>query len=252
LVVQYPARVLVGHPFAQLDQAPGTLPAVALALIGVALLVSWARRVSTGRLRWADPGVLLGAMALAAPAGILAYSAIKSSLFLPRNLFVSAPPAALLAGGLIGRTLRPRLALAATLAVVVLLLPAAVSTATGELSRPPYDEVARLIDARARPGDPVVEGPLFPVGRSLQNPLRRPLVTFFTRPHAVYLSDVGGKAAWRGAENTGRAFAGYPDVYRGALRKLLPQPPKGSSLRAVYRHRYDSTPPLVYVEYRRR
>ncbi len=252
LVVQYPARLLVGHPFAPLHQAPGTLPTIALALIGLALLVHWGRQASARRPRLADPGVLLTAMALAAPAGILAYSAIKSSLFLPRNLFVSAPPAALLIGGLVGRIPRPALTVAATVAVVALMLPAAVSTATGELSRPPYDEVARLIDARARPGDPVVEGPLFPVGRSLQNPLRRPLVTFFTRPHPVYLSDFGRTAAWRAADRTGRAFAVYPDVYRGVSRKLLPKPPKGSRLRVVDRRRYDTTPPLVYVEYGRR
>jgi hypothetical protein len=251
LLAQYPVRVLTGHPFASLSRAPGTLPAIALGLMLVALLIHWGSRV-TRRPRLGDPAVLLGAMALATPVGILAYSELKSSIYLPRNLIVSAAPAWLLVGGLIGRTLQPVLAGAVSAVAVALMLPAAVSTAAGNLTRPPYDEVARLIDSHARPGDPVIEGPLFPVGNSLQNPVRRPLITFLRRPHPLYLSDFGGKAGWRAAARVGRAFVVYPDVDRGVFRDLAPRPPAGSRLVPVERRHYDATPGLTYIEYERR
>jgi mannosyltransferase len=250
-LARYPAQVLTGHPFAGLARAPGTIPEIALGLILVVLGALWVRRASR-RPRWGDPVVLLAAMALAAPLGVLAYSALKSSIYLPRNLIVSAAPAWLLVGGLLARTLQPAIAGAVTAVGVALMLPAAVSTATGDLTRPPYDQVARLVDAHARPGDPVIEGPLFPVGNSLQNPLRRPLLTFLRRPHPLYLSDFGGRRGWRAATRAGRAFVVYPDTDRGAFRKLVPMPPRGSRLVPLVRRHYDATPGLTYIEYGRR
>lgn len=250
-VVEYPVRVLVGHPMAALDAAPGTAATVALGVLLAALLVLGAGRMSVRRPRLSDPGLLLLSMALAAPVGILVYSALKSNLFLPRNLIVSAPAAAILIGGVIGRLLRPPLAVAATVIVCVLLAPSALSMAVGDLARPPYDEVARLIDERGRTGDPVIEGPLFPVEQSLQVPLRRPLVSFLTRPRPIYFSD-DPEAGWRAARRAGRAFAVYPDVYSASSLYLRPTPPPGSGLAAVDRRSYSATPRLIYVEYERR
>jgi len=250
-LLQHPARVLMGHPISRLSEAPGTVAAVILVVLLAALLVLAARRLDRGGLRLSDPWVLLVTMALAAPAGLLIYSALKSNLFLPRNLIVSAPFAAVLIGGLIARMLRPRLAIATTVAVVVLLIPSAVSTAAGDLARPPYDDVARLIDERARPADPVIEASVFPVGSSLDEPLRRSLVTFLRRPHAVYLSDDQAKA-WRAAERGGRAYALYPDVLSGLFRAYIPKPPRGSGFVEVKRRFYEGTPGLFYVEYERR
>ncbi len=246
-----PARVLTGHPYAGLSEAPGTVAWVLLVLLLATLLALAARRADRARLRLAEPWVLLVGMALAAPVGLLVYSALKSNLFLPRNLLVSAPPAAVLFGCLLWQALRGWPAVVVAAAVGVLLVPAAISTATGRLARPPYDEVARLIDQRARPADPVIEASVFPVGESLNEPLRRSLVTFLLRPHRVYLSD-NQDSAWRAAQRGGRAFAVYPDVFSGLFRAFIPRPPRGSGFVEVERRSYDSTPGLVYVEYRRR
>jgi mannosyltransferase len=249
-LVEFPARVLVGHPIGELDRAPGTAAAVALGLLLASALVLGARRAKGRRLRLADPTLLLVAMALAAPLGVLAYSALKSNIFLPRNLIVSQPAAIVLIGGLLGR-LKPWPALAATAVVVVLLAPSAISTAVGSLARPPYDEVARLIDARGGEHDPVIEGPLFPVEKTLSAPLRQPLVDFLTRQRPIYFSDEP-EPGWRAARRAGRGFAVYPDVYSGFSEYLRPVPPPGSGLVAVDRRVYSSTPRLIYVEYERR
>jgi hypothetical protein len=76
-------------------------------------------------------------------------------------------------------------------------------------------------------------------------------VTFLKRPHPIYFSD-DPAAGWRSAERIGRAFAVYPDTYSGSVLYLRPEPPPGSDLVAVDRRSYESTPGLVYVEYRRR
>jgi mannosyltransferase len=250
-VLEYPLRALVGHPIAHLDRAPGIVAAVGLGLLLAVLAVLAVRRSKVERPKLADPRVLLLAMALAAPAGVLLYSLLKTSIWLPRNLLVSAAPAAVLAGGLLGTALRTRLGIAVTVAGVALLVPAGLSTAVGDLARPPYDEVARVIDQQARPGDPIIEGPLFPVEKTLEAPLRRPLASFLKRPHPIYLSDEP-EAGWRAAERAGRAFAVYPDVYSGVARFYRPTPPRGSGLVAVDRRSYEGTPGLVYVEYQRR
>jgi mannosyltransferase len=250
-VVAYPVRALVGHPIAELDRAPGTVAVIGFGLLLLGLVVLAARRGQLSRPRLADPRVLLAAMALAASAGVLLYSLLKTSIWLPRNLLVSAPPAAVLAGGLLGAAFRTRLGVAVGVAALAALVPASLSTAFGDLARPPYDQVARLVDERARPGDPIIEGPLFPVEKTLDVPLRRPLVSFLTRPHPVYLSDEP-EGGWRAAERAGRAFAVYPDVYSGLASYLRPTPPPGSDLVAVDRRSYEGTPGLVYVEYQRR
>jgi len=250
-LLEHPARVLMGHPIGRLSEAPGTVAAVALILLLAILLTLAVRRLDSSRILLSDPWVLLTAMALAAPLGLLVYSAVKSNLFLSRNLIVSAPPTAVLIGGLVARSVPPRLAVAAILAIVALLLPSAVSTAAGDLARPPYDDVARLVDQRAGPADPVIEASVAPVGNSLDEPLRRSLVTFLRRPHAVYISEDQAKA-WRAAGGAGRAFTVYPDVFSGRFRAAIPVPPRGSGFVQVQRRFYEGTPGLFYVEYARR
>jgi hypothetical protein len=249
--LEYAARALVGHPVSPLTEAPGEVALVGLAALAVAAAVVGIRRA--WRPRWADPAVVLVLGALAAPGGILLVSLVESNIYLPRNLFVSAPAALVLISGA-AAAVRPAAALAGAVAAVVLLMPSAVSLATGEHARPAYDDVARLVDERARPSDPVIEAPLFPGERSLAAPLRRALLSFLTEPHAIYLGDYP-EPGWRAAERTGRAFVVYPttpeqiEVFDAGPDLT---PPRGSALRAVDRRVYEGTPPLVYVEYERR
>ena len=241
----YEARALVGHPFAELTKAPGTVAAIALAALGVALVLSLGRH--RPNLRAADPVVLLIATALAAPVCVLVLSLLKSNIYLPRNLFVSAPAALVLIAAAVA-SLRPAAALAAGGAVVALLAPSALSLGTGDLARPAYDQVARLVDDRAGASDPIIEGPLFPVAKTLDAPLRRPLATFLTEPHRIYFSD-DPEPGWRAARRARRAFAVYPDSYTGLGAILRPVPPPGSGFVAVDRRIFEGTPPLAYVEY---
>jgi hypothetical protein len=241
----YALRSLVGHPLAALTRAPGTFAIVTLGVLAAILVVVVARRAA--RPRAADPAVLLILVALAAPAGVLLFSLFGSNIYLPRNLFVSAPAALVLVGAALA-SLRRAVALAGGAAVGLLLAPSALSTATGDLARPAYDGVARLVDDRARASDPIIEGPIFPVRRSLEEPLRRPLVIFLTKPHPIYFSD-DPAPAWRAAERAGTAFAVYPDSYSGEGNILRPRPPRGSGLVAVDRRVFEGTPPIAYVEY---
>jgi len=250
-VLEYPARALAGHPIAGLADVPGSVPALGIALVlgGAAALAL--RRGGLGRPSPSSPAVLLAAMALAAPVGVLLYSAFDANLFVPRNLLVSVPPAAVMAGAMVARTGSPAIAAALTVALVALLLPSALATATGSQARPRYDDVARLVDERGRPGDPVIEAPLFPVGESLDAPLRRPLAIFLERPHPLYLSD-RPRDAWRRAVRAGRALVVHPGDYPPVFRSLIPAPPRGSGLMVVRRQRFEGVRSLVYVEYVRR
>lgn len=152
------AKSLVGYPVLSLSQVPGR---VALAALAASLLTAagavvfrLARRLPMAefpRSRF----VLLAMLALAAPLGVVLYGVRPdTSLLLPRNLFVSAPYAWLLAAALIvasGRRVAPvcaTVALGATLAGSVVSLDDAHR-------RPAYSEAASYIRSHLRPGDTV-------------------------------------------------------------------------------------------------
>jgi len=207
-LVRDPLRTLAGHPSASLAVVPGALAGAALAAAAVPGAVAAAGRIrATGLARAArTPGALLVLGALAAPAGIAAYTAVSSGLFLPRNLMGSAPAlAAVLAGILVAPRGRAVRLTGAGVAVAALAWGAA-RTVAPELRRPPYEQAAAHLDACARPQDPIVEEPLFPV----DGPLRAALAINLERPHRLVRSD-RADPAWAAGLRTGRVYVVEPE-----------------------------------------
>lgn len=157
--VRAEVKSLVGHPFMPLSTIPGDL---ALGLIGAAFVVTTAVLVGVARRsggpapgRLTDTGLLIMLLAVAAPVGVVIYSLRPGvSLLLPRNLFVSAPFAGLLAGWAIASAGR-RTTLLAGAIFVVALGAAGASTLPAAHRRLAYDDAADYIRARLRPGDAV-------------------------------------------------------------------------------------------------
>ena len=116
------------QPFARAGDLPG---AAGLALIAAGALVLAAGTVRSRRGRPSPEGALVVLLALATPAGLLAYSAVGTGIFAPRNLTASIPAACLLIGWLLARLPARAARAAGGLAAIGLLLGIAISLAPG-------------------------------------------------------------------------------------------------------------------------
>ena len=161
-VARNTGRLVDGGPFAPLTDLPGTPAFVILGLstlIGLAGL-AWALRRGTrpdlrGRV------ALIAALALAAPVGASLYSAVSEDLYVARNLISSLPYLALALGALL--TALPRRAAAPALVLALgALAIGGFGTLETDTQRPDYTEAAELVEARARPGDVVLDLNPFP------------------------------------------------------------------------------------------
>src|SRR5205807_6759741 len=92
-------RAVVGYPYARLTQIPST---AGLVLVGLCLLgcfAWWARDLAhartAGMLSLEARPLLIGALSLATPVGLLLYSLLDTDLWLARGLTASLPAAAL-------------------------------------------------------------------------------------------------------------------------------------------------------------
>jgi len=151
----------IGHPVMPLD----SLPTVGTgSLVGAGLLVGvLGLAIRRGRhpIRRPSAGTaLVLILAFAAPVGVVLYSILGPSLFITRNLITSWPGLALSAGLLVTRAGR----LAGTIAAGLILL--AFALGAGKMldrsyQRPDYEAAADFIERLGRPGDPVVDAPLF-------------------------------------------------------------------------------------------
>lgn len=175
------ARVLVGHPLGAstgalpLSRIPGTA-ALAAIIAGILLAAAWAiwraiRRSGAGDGIGRPRGetVLLVALALAAPVGlILASIQPDRSLLLSRNLITSLPPLLILVGALLTRGPLP-VSLVATAAVTLGLGIGSIRELT-QTPRPDLAAAAKAISARWQPGDVILEAMYFtgpPLDRDL-------------------------------------------------------------------------------------
>ena len=264
-------RATVGSPFISVDDLPG---AVALGLFGLAaavLLAGLAARARRAREAAAVParqaatvparqaaeparlpardartGLLL-VLALGAPVGAALYSLAGDDIYIARNMSVSLPGIWLLAGALVTAIPRPAAAAAAVLLLAGYAIGAA-KTLEDDSRRPAYREIARFIDATARPADAVLELSLVGAG----GPPGRALEIWFERPHRSYRVRVadGERRAVRAARG-GRLFFVVPRVElieeavslgRPAVRGL------DDSFRLVARRDYAGLVPMsVYV-----
>jgi hypothetical protein len=215
-----------GQPFSHvyrptLDDLPGVVPLLAVALgLAVALLglVARPRAARPAGEPRAQPRTvaLVALLAIAAPLAVFLYSLVAHDIYFSRYLSPSLPCLLLLVGWLVASARRPG-ALALALVVGGMLVGTA-KTLSDEFRRPPYDDVAAFIDARARPGDSIVKQPL--TWDFLEAPLRVQL----DAPLRQYFAGVDARA-WRRAERGGRVFVVSP------MLKLFPLTPRAGPSR---------------------
>lgn len=176
----------IGYPYvwvARLPEMPGTPALVLLGLAVILAVAAIAARLVRDAPRHTRIAVerrlvLVVAILLAAPVGEAIVSAVGTNLFGVRNLAASWPALALvLAALMVGAG--PRLRAAATAMAVVAFALAAAKMLNDSYARPDYRAAAQFVDARARPGDVVVDatavlspGPLSALDVALQRPHR--------------------------------------------------------------------------------
>lgn len=234
-------RLIPGYPYASLHAIP-TIPGLVVfllcACVGLAFVIVRlvrARSLAVLETRH-DRAVLLVLIALAAPVGLFLYSALGTDIWDARDLYSSAPAAALVLGALIAATALPARAaiVAAVLAVLVFGSIRAVSTS---YARPQFRTVAEYLDRVAGPADPVLIYPSF-------LNLDQAIVVQMRRPHRL-VAHVGGQ--WPSPPRGGVVYAIIDDSADRALKIGVPHPP---GLELVVRRHYPGLVPFSLLGYR--
>ena len=166
------ARPIPGHPAASLRAIPTLTGLAVFAAVILGGAVATARRRAGAR-RWpsAEP-LLLAALVLATPVGLLLYSLTVTDLWLPRGLSASLPAAAIAIGALAAALPRPAVVVA-VLAMAVTLVAGTVRSYGTAYARGPFRTIAHYLDRVAAPHTPVLIVSL--VGQlAVQAQLRKP------------------------------------------------------------------------------
>jgi len=243
-------KFLDGHPFIPLRELPGRLAlAVFCAAVLAAGVASVARLVRERSAREGEERLrmvlLVAAVALATPAGLLLYSAVAKSIVLPRNMSASLPGAALIMGWAL-TTAGRRPAAVATAAAMIALCAGTVQVLDKSNQRPPFEQAAEYIDARGRSGDGVIDFFYNPASKASG----RELVDNLEGSYGLFRAGEDDDGAWRRAEANGsRVFLVVPQIgpLRGVPRRSGPG--RRFPLRA-YRI-FDGWIPLGVFEYTR-
>ncbi|MGI8557196.1 MAG: glycosyltransferase family 39 protein [Solirubrobacteraceae bacterium] len=149
------SRALVAHPSAPLGAVPG---APALIAIGICLLVGLAggtRRWRASSIRLCPRSVLIAALAVATPVGLLLYSLLSTDLFLPRGLLASLPAAALLLAAILSLNSARVTALLGGVVLAVLLF-GTVRSLDAAYRRAPFREMAAYLDKNLGSRDAII------------------------------------------------------------------------------------------------
>lgn len=157
----------IGYPYVTLDVAPGQVASLSLAgglavavAVGVGRGVAWSRNAGlTLRQtlhRIPSSVVLVVLLAVAAPLGQIAYSALGNDILAARNLNSSWPGLAVAMGALL-TSAGPLLGAACTAVVIAGFGIGAARTLDVDTARINAMEAAELIEARSRPSDVVVD-----------------------------------------------------------------------------------------------
>lgn len=270
------ASALFGHPFVGLDRIPGLAGMLVLgAVLAAGAVAAWMRR----RGRPSDGLLLVLALAIATPVGMLLdYALGGGNLISPRNLWVSVPAMLLLVGLLVSSLPRPLAALA-TVAMVCVLLAGTARTLAGRFQRPAFRAAAHLVDRSAGPAVPVLESPfLFLFAGTLErgtslllagdNPLRRDIAVELRRPHRLYtatgfarigrtITPTYPREAWRRGRSAGALWVisavGRPLTPREVVQRarfVPPLPPSGSGRwRVAVRRSWQGLVRVVAIKY---
>ncbi len=159
---------LIGYPYTWVARLPELPGAVALVLLGLALLVA-AAGIATQRPRLDRRLVLVALLFVSAPVGEALVSVVGTNLFGVRNLAASWPAFALLLGAMLAAA-GPRLRVAAAVLAVASFALGAAKLLESRYQRPDYRGAADFIARSARPADAVIDetavlspGPLSPL-----------------------------------------------------------------------------------------
>lgn len=248
-------RVFFGHPLFDPRTIPGKVAvAVVLAVVGIAAAYALFRVArSRGRdVRLGSPLALVILLAVITPIGVgLASVRPDRSFLLPRNMAASLLFGEIVVGWLLvslGRRVGPLAALA-VLAVLVGVGVGTVMSLDLTYRKTQYRAAARYIDARSRPGDPVVQASFFPIGGDQADVLR----LNFDQPHLLTFQTAPSSPAWAAGRRTGRVFyvVALPLVY-AATGHLPERTGPGDAFRLVNHRRYPGFLPILVGEYVRR
>ena len=219
-------RVLAGHPFIPLRDTPGLL-ALAAARAGVPGSVLHRDHAAAAR----QPGdgserphaLLLAALALATPAGVLVASAITGyDLFNARNVSASLPAAAILIGWLLTSRRAPVATVLATLAVLAVAVGGAM-TLDQDRQRPDARLAAAFVRTHAERSDDLVY--VAPAASISNRPLD-PYLPGWRRP--VFGDPKGYAAAFaRAAVENRRVVVVFPSIAHQGPRACRRSPRTG-------------------------
>ena len=238
-------QALFGQPSIGLGELPGRAAVVLAVGVIAAAAVAAAVRAWSARYAPSPALALVGLLALATPAGVGIYSLVRPhmSFMLPRNLSPSLPAMALLVGWLL-TSLPRRVAVPALGALLAVLVVGAVGSLDQDHRRTSYRDVAGFIDARAEPGDPVIDQSI------LQGPLPVALGAYFEHPHPVFRGSVNDDRAWELGRRGARVFMVFPTPgpFR-SLRHLGHLAGPGNRFELVSDRRYRGFTPVLVGEY---
>jgi hypothetical protein len=240
------AQLVPGYERFELEQLPGSLALwLFLGAVAVALGALLLRRpMPMGRARPGPRLVLALGLALATPVCVLVYSLVGPDLYNTRRLLASFPGVVILLGALLTTIPRP-VAIVTTSLVVVSLAIGLERSLDPDRARSPLKEAARFVDARAAPGDPVVEY----VFLGVRGLFTRHLSLNFEEPHPLHRTGL---------------VAAPPDLWSrvGSPRRLYvveawgdppernPLPPEAAArFRLAGTHVWRGAPPVAVLEF---
>jgi len=261
-VFKAPVISVFGSPQAALSAIPGKF-GLALAGAGLALAASSLALVARSR-EWVRPpapregarlgsGWLILGLAVSTPAGLLLYDVVGDDLYNPRNLSASVPGLVLGIAAIVTAAPR-RLAWGASALVLAALAIGAGRSLEARYQRPPVNEAADFINARARPGDLVIDTPAIPVGFGLSRELtiylrpdlRTLIISGVVGPGDPRLGPLANAEAWRRIVGRRRAFVVAPVV---PSRPDVRVAPAGSGARLVEQRLSKGLQAISVAEY---
>jgi hypothetical protein len=242
--------VLFGHPTYDPRTIPGKVAvAVVLFVVAIALAYALFRLVRTRArdVRLRSPLTLMIALAVVTPIGVGLLSVQPDrSFLLPRNMAASLLFAEIVVAWLLislGRRAGP----VAAIAVLVGVAVGSVKSLDLSNRKTQFRAAAHYIDARSRPGDPVIQASFIPLQGAQASVLR----LNFDQPHPLTFVTGPTSPAWVAGRRTGRVF------YVVAVSSRFPasaHPPKragpGNAFSLVNVRRYPGFLPIVVGEYK--
>ena len=250
LFARFNVQALFGTPFVALKDLPGTPAVVAgLSTLGILAILAVIRawRMPARRPRLSSPLTLIVLLAIATPIGIALVSLRPHmSFMLARNLIPSLVPAAIVIGWLVASAGR-RVAVVAAAVLLVVLVTGAVRSLQPANRRTPYRDIAHFIDARSRPGDPIIQGFFLPT----PGPLKTVVLINLSHPHPIFQTPAGQATAWNLGRHGADVFQtiDLPGVFK-SVRHLPRLAGPGKEFRLVAEHHYVGIDDALVGEYR--